>query len=164
MRQSFDEIRSENQLVSDVFFHLTCESSNQVRTQINQAIAYGRYGKIDSSDVLFRVTQDVDQIIINQYTDDYVNSIELNALKICEKCKHEFQPENASHKQCRPCFLNATVKNCTECGIHFYAQNSTHKYCRECFVKIIKSDTDDNSESSDASSNSSIRSQHIRFE
>ena len=68
MKLSFDEIRSESDVVSAVFFYMTCNESDAVRMQLNQALTYGSFGNIDKIEKLVKLTDNVDRILVIQNT------------------------------------------------------------------------------------------------
>ena len=63
-KQSYDEFHSENELVRDVYYHITCNEEKEIRTSLNQTVKYMRLGNIDSLDKLREITQSVDEILI----------------------------------------------------------------------------------------------------
>ena len=68
MKLSFDEIRSKSDVVSAVFFHMTCNRSEAVQMQLNQALTYGSFGNIDKIEKLVKLTENVDRILVIQNT------------------------------------------------------------------------------------------------
>ena len=106
MKQNFDEIRSESELVSDVFFHITTNLTENVSMQVNQAVTYGNYGKIDTIEKLLKVMHNVDQILVSfTHPKAQIHSIssQSHGTRACIKCKEQFVAEHITQKECRPC-------------------------------------------------------------
>ena len=138
-KQSFDEFRSEADLVSDVFFHMTCHETDTVRLQMNQAVTYGNYGKITEMNKLLKITQSVDQILIIQNPSGMINTMNLNEKGSkndvnCRKCQKLFIPEKSHYFECKPCFAEKHFRPCKTCKKSFYLERAEHESCRDCFL------------------------------
>ena len=161
-RQRFDEFRSEQDLVSSVYYHITTEASSVIKREFAQAQTYLHKNVIDTYETLDKITESVDSCLIDEpeFTngaiaamstnvtmrdDPYDKPIQQNSssTKKCESCQLIFSPEADHHTMCRNCFFNnllkSKTKHCLECKISFNPEEEFHKLCRTCFSKQNRS-------------------------
>ena len=160
-RQSFDEIRSESELVNQVFYHLSCNCSHDVKIQFAQAQRYLNLGVINTVKALDTIATNVDEILGGATSNDQVAAISATnsraitlrenpydspqkspgapSKKHCKKCNEEFQPEREYYVECRQCFQAEQIcnqrKTCIKCAKPFNPERPEHNQCRPCFVK-----------------------------